>query len=148
MRLAGALIALLLLLGCGETPRGLEDLSTLVVTLPDGARIQAELLSRTEEMRWGMMGRDALEADHGLLFAHPQPGYNRYWMYQVRVPLDIIWMDSERRIVEISPDTPPCPKPPEQCPSYGGHAVSRYVLELAAGSAARHGLRVGDRLNF
>jgi uncharacterized membrane protein (UPF0127 family) len=70
-------------------------------------------------------------------------------MYQVRIPLDIIWMDHDRRIVEISANTPAClSRSAHECPSYGGHEKARYVLELAGGGAALYGLKVGDTLGF
>ena len=138
----------LALAGCGERRAGLEDLRTLEVRLPDGATIRAEVLTEPADMARGMMFRDALEPARGMLFVHPASGQYRYWMYQVKIPLDIIWLDSSRRIVEISPQTPPCPGPADRCPSYGGNALARYVLELAGGEAARHGLRLGDTLDF
>jgi uncharacterized membrane protein (UPF0127 family) len=97
----------------------------------------------------GMMFRDSLAKDRGMLFVHPSDGNYAYWMYQCRIPLDIIWMNHDRRIVEISTDTPPCPsKAAHECPSFGGHEKARYVLELAGGGAALYGLHVGDSLSF
>ena len=101
-----------------------------------------------EDMARGMMFRDLLPPDRGMLFVHPAAGRYRYWMFQVSVPLDIIWLDARRRIVEISPDTPPCQAQARDCPSYGGNADSQYVLELAGGMAARYGLKLGDVLGF
>ena len=46
------------------------------------------------------------------------------------MPLDIIFMDSNRQIVEISADTPPCTTKPDDCPIYGGHHIEQFVLEL------------------
>ncbi|MBI1895038.1 MAG: DUF192 domain-containing protein [Acidobacteria bacterium] len=84
-----------------------------------------------------------------MLFIHGSPGRYPYWMYNVKVPLDIIWLGLDRRIVEISANTPPCRETSaKNCPNYGGQEEAAYVLELPAGSAARHGLRRGDRLNF
>jgi uncharacterized membrane protein (UPF0127 family) len=72
-----------------------------------------------------------------------------YWMHNVKVPLDIIWMDSSRRVVEISANTPGCDgKPASDCPSYGGAVPSSFVLEIGAGLAARHGIREGVVLDF
>ena len=65
-----------------------------------------------------------------------------------KVPLDIIWMDRERRVVEVSADTPPCLKEAAECPSYGGTAESYYVLEVAGGQAAALQLKLGDKLRF
>jgi uncharacterized membrane protein (UPF0127 family) len=135
--------------GCSEQrPVTLEEFGTRVVTLPDGQRIRAEVMMRPEDMMRGMMFRDSLAPNRGMLFIHDRPGEYTYWMYQVRIPLDIIWMDKNRRIVEMSPNTPPCKTKASQCPSYGGHKEAMMVLELAAGSIEKHHLRVGDVLDF
>ena len=84
-----------------------------------------------------------------MLFVHTADENHPYWMYKVRIPLDIIWMDHSRRIVEIVANAPPCPSAPaHDCPSFGGHEKSRYVLELAGGGAAQYGVKIGDQLNF
>jgi uncharacterized membrane protein (UPF0127 family) len=69
-------------------------------------------------------------------------------MSNVKVPLDIIFMDAGRRIVEISANTPPCLKKPADCPVYGGHTDEQFVLELRAGEAQRLGLQKGQTLAF
>jgi len=110
--------------------------------------IAETMLQEIDQMR-GMMFRDSLAKDRGMLFVHRAEGNYPYWMYQVRIPLDIIWMDHQRRIVEISANTPPCPsKSARQCPNFGGHEKARYVLELAGGGAALYGLRTGDVVSF
>ena len=84
-----------------------------------------------------------------MLFFHPQPGKYKYWMYQVKIPLDIIWMDAGHKVVEISANTPPCPsKTAHECPMFGGNEDAKYVLELAGGGAARNGVRVGSVIDF
>lgn len=97
----------------------------------------------------GMMFRDSLAPDRGMLFIHGAPGKYSYWMYQVRIPLDIIWIAPNHGIVEISADTPPCPsKSASACPSFGGQQTAVYVLELAGGSARKYSLKVGDTISF
>jgi uncharacterized membrane protein (UPF0127 family) len=147
MRLILAL--LVSMAACSRAPEAAPAVAeTRTVTLPDGTRLEAELKVRPEDMALGMMHRDALPPGRAMLFIHPEPGRYGYWMHNVRVPLDIVWMDRERRIVEISAETPPCPKPAEECPSYGGNLEAMYVLELNGGQAAVHGLKQGDRLDF
>ena len=144
------LVAVLLLAcGCGKKTDEGEVLNTTEVTLPNGKTVVAEtMLNQMDQMR-GMMFRDSLAKDRGMLFVHRADGNYPYWMYQCRIPLDIIWMDHDRRIVEISPNTPPCPSTSaKECPSFGGHERARYVLELAGGGAALYGLKVGDKLSF
>ncbi len=136
-------------LGCGPKPVTLDEYQTAVVTFPNGNRVRAEMMLKDIDILRGMMFRDSLAPDRGMLFIHSRPDKYKYWMYQVRIPLDIIWMDRDRRIVEISADTPPCKaKKSSECPTYGGSFDSLYVLELGGGMAAKHGLKVGDTLRF
>jgi len=119
------------------------------ITLPNGRRLIAEVLVRPEDMARGMMFRDPLPSNRALLFLHAQPGRYPYWMYNVKAPLDIIWMDASGRVVEISAHTPPCPSlAPEDCRSYGGTEVAAAVLEIRAGLAAESGIRLGVQLEY
>lgn len=138
---------LLSLLGGGCRREPIEP-GVVTVTLPGGQKIRAEVMSRPEDMARGMMFREHLAPDRGMLFVHGTPGRYRYWMYQCLIPLDILWMDAERRIVEISENTPPCRGQSWECPSYGGNHDAQFVLELAGGVARKYGLKPGDRLSF
>jgi uncharacterized membrane protein (UPF0127 family) len=148
MRLAALLLLALALAGCGPKTDTLADFGSRLVTLPAGRQIRAEVLINPQDMARGMMFRDSLAPDRGMLFLHAEAGNYPYWMYQVRIPLDIIWMDSERRVVEIAANTPPCKTGPGQCPTYGGHFRAQYVLELAGGMAAKYGIKPGETLEF
>ena len=105
----------------------MDTFDTRVVTLPDGFRVRAQVMADPVDMLRGMMFRDSLAANRGMLFIHPKPGKYQYWMYQVRIPLDIIWMDANGRIVEMSPNTPPCKTKASACPKYGGHETALMV---------------------
>ncbi|HEV8413204.1 MAG TPA: DUF192 domain-containing protein [Bryobacteraceae bacterium] len=145
-----ALSALFLLLSaCGPKTTGEGELNTTEITFPNGRAVLAETMRQQVDQMRGMMFRDSLAKDRGMLFVHPSEMNVPYWMYQVRIPLDIIWMDHQRRIVEISANTAACTaKSSHDCPSYGGNEKARYVLELAGGGAALYGLKVGDTLTF
>ena len=139
----------LLLAGCGPRAVTLEEYNTRVVTLPDGYKVRCEVMATPQDMARGMMFRDSLAEDRGMLFLHNQPGPYRYWMYNVRIPLDMIWMDANRRIVELAADAQPCTEEdPNRCRAYGGAAMAIIVLELPAGSIEKHGLKVGQQLRF
>ena len=108
--------------GCGPKSIGsLNDLGLRTLTFPDGTKIRAELVTREEDLRRGLMYRDALAEGAGMLFAYGQPGVYRYWMYNVKFPIDIIWLDGNRRIVQIIHKVPPCTVAADQCPVYGGN---------------------------
>jgi len=142
-------LVLMVMCACGSKPADVGDLNITEVTFPNGRKVAAETMLREIDQMRGMMFRDSLAKDRGMLFVHPSEANYTYWMYQVRIPLDIIWMNRDRRIVEISANTPPCPsKAAHECPSFGGHEKARYVLELAGGGAAMYGLKVGETLNF
>ncbi len=125
---------------------GLPQLASTPITLPNGARIQAELAVSGAEVQRGLMFRPTLASDQGMLFFFNSAAVWRFWMLNTLIPLDIIWMNSDREILFINADTPICEQQP--CPTYGPNQRSRYVLELAAGEAARRGLRPGDRLDW
>jgi len=136
-----------------STSRGVNlgdpPLAASPVRLPNGQTIVAELAATAPERQRGLMQRSQLASDRGMLFLFDRPDFYPFWMYRTVIPLDIIWLDSNRRIVFVSPDTPPCrSEDSRQCPTYGGREVAQYVLEVAAGVAARQGLRVGDRLEW
>ena len=145
----GALLLCLMLASCGGSRSTMEDFNARDVTLPNGKVIRAELATDQETMARGLMFRESLAPDRGMLFIHQKPGRWQYYMYQCKIPLDMIWMDNSRRIVEISADTPPCRSTEaSDCPLYGGHADARYVLELGGGQAKKNGLKIGDEISF
>jgi uncharacterized protein len=144
-----SLCGVLFLISCDGGNSKVEDLTTTEITLPNGNKVQAEMMVRPVDLARGLMFRNSLAADRGMLFIHSKEDSYQYWMYQVRFPLDIIWMSKDRRIVEISANTPPCTaKSANDCPHYGGNVPALFVLELNAGQAAKQGLRPGDTLLF
>ena len=125
------------------------ELPTTTVTLPDGTPIEAELAITQEQQGRGLMFREYLPDDKGMLFVGMESLGRGFWMYQCLIPLDMLWLNGNHEIVEIEAEVPPCKDvDPRGCPTYGGKVASVYILELAAGQAAAHGLKVGDRLSF
>jgi len=119
------------------------------VHLPDGTTIAAETATTPKQQARGLMFRKNLAHDHGMIFMFTDQTPRGFWMYNTLIPLDIIWIDANQRIVFISANTPPCPsRNPTECPNYGVGIPAQYVLELAAGQAMKHNLKVGEQLNF
>src|SRR5580658_8665340 len=142
------LAALLPLTSCGPKPTTLEDFPTRPVTLPSGQVIRAETMVDNIDLIRGLMFRTSLAPDHGMLFVHPKPDKHQHWMYQVLIPLDIIWMDSNHDIVEIVANAEPCKTQASKCPQYGGNQISSFVLEVASGMARKYGLQVSQRIQW
>jgi uncharacterized membrane protein (UPF0127 family) len=137
------------LAGCGSPPDTTDEIGVTLVKFPNGQRIQAETMRTQIELLKGLMFRESLPEGRGMLFIHPEEDIFHYWMYQTKIPLDIIWMDHDHRIVEMSLNTPPCTsKSAKECPNYGGNFKSKFVLEVNAGVAAKNGLKTGDVLDF
>lgn len=140
---------LILFAACNsEEQKDLRDFNSRTVTMPDGRTIRAESVTNQTDMMRGMKYRDKLERDRGMLFSHGSEGNYRYWMYEVRIPLDLIWLDKTRTVVQLIHNAPPCPGPEEKCPSYGGDFKAIYVLELPAGMAKEYGIKPGVKLQF
>jgi uncharacterized membrane protein (UPF0127 family) len=146
MRLLAALV-LIFTSACGPRSVAINDFRSTEITLPNGKKILAEIMHQEVDMMRGMMFRESLAADRGMLFIHGGPGKYAYWMYQVKIPLDMIWMDRSRNIVEIVNSAAPCvSKKNNECPQYGGNQMAMFVLELAGGEASKNRLQVGDKL--
>ncbi len=122
---------------------GLVQIST-----PNGATIQAEIADTTEKRAKGLMYRDSLAKDRGMLFTFAEPQLWTFWMKNTRISLDIIWMDGKKRIVHIERNVPTCPRTDDGCPQYQPNDHAVYVLELAAGVADALKLQRGSVLKF
>ena len=112
-----------------------------------GERFQVEVADDDAERARGLMFRDAMADDHGMLFIHDRQEPQAYWMKNTRIPLDILYFDRDRRLVSQQRDVPPC-SAGDRCPPYPSRAPARYVLELNAGEAARLQLEDGAELRF
>lgn len=115
-------------------------------TLPDGTRIRIELAVTPQEHQLGLMFRDSLAADHGMIFIFDEDGIWPFWMKNTFIPLDMVWLDGAGVVAEVRDNVQPCRADP--CPSYTPLARSRFVLELAAGAARTHGVKTGATLRF
>jgi uncharacterized membrane protein (UPF0127 family) len=137
------------LAACSQQSDPVRDFTAREVTMPNGKKVLAEVMTDPVDMSRGMMFRDSLAPDRGMLFIHGSAGRYQYFTYQVKIPLDMIWIDPSHRVAEISANTPPCPaKSARVCPQYGGHEMALYVLELAGGMAAKYGVHVGSTIEF
>lgn len=113
----------------------------------DGKRYQVEVADTEDERARGLMFRDALAADHGMLFIHDNEAPQAYWMKNTHIPLDILYFDNRLALVSAQRDVPACTLG-DGCPIYPSSGPARYVLELNAGQAATLGLKPGDRLQL
>jgi hypothetical protein len=107
---------------------------------------KASTAINTFQWQRGLMFRKDLGADKGLLFIFSQAGDYPFWMKNTLVPLDIIWLNSQKEVVFIQSDAPPCLKDP--CPVFSAGQPSLYVLEINALEASKNDIKIGDRADF
>lgn len=134
-----SLFCLLLLAGCASADDSWVELG--------GKHYSVEVAHTDAQRERGLMFRDELAPDRGMLFVHDRQEPQAYWMKNTRIPLDILYFDNARKLVSQQRDVPPCSLG-DACPPYPSEAPARYVLELSAGEAAKLGLRNGMTLRL
>lgn len=112
-----------------------------------GERFVVEIADDDQERARGLMFRESMGDDRGMLFIHDHQSPQAYWMKNTKIPLDILYFDKNRKLVSQQRDVPPCSLG-NRCPPYPSNAPALYVLELNAGQAARLGLKDGAELSF
>ncbi len=141
----------LILLSLFITTAACPEEDPAIVRLPDGSEFLCEIADTDIEHVTGLSQYESLAPDRGMLFVYRFDSGLSFWMPPaMKFNLDILFLDSERRIIHIAADVPPCKNPNGwDCPSYGpGDKPGRYVVELAARTAETHGLKLGDTLEF
>jgi uncharacterized protein len=99
-----------------------------------------------EDRAMGLMFRPSLPLDRGMIFVFETSAFHGIWMKNCRFPIDILWLDEEKRVVHVAEAVPPCREEP--CPVYSPMRRAAYVVELNAGQARREGAVVGAALRF
>lgn len=114
--------------------------------LPDGFIVDLELAVTPQEVADGLMYRPSLPENRGMLFIFEADRYPSFWMKNTLIPLDLVFLDSTGSVVDVVANVPPCAADP--CPTYSPKTPARAVLEMAAGTAARHGVEAGAVVTF
>jgi uncharacterized membrane protein (UPF0127 family) len=105
-----------------------------------------EIAATGEQRERGLMFREHLDKDKGMLFVFDSEGDYPFWMKNTKIPLDMIWMNQNKYVVYIGKNTQPCINDPCQSINPGKNAL--YVLEVNAGTADALGLKEGDKFIF
>jgi uncharacterized protein len=107
--------------------------------------IDLEVAKTPEQQAIGLMFRESLPGDRGMLFPLQSERLASFWMKNVSIDLDMIFLQ-QGKVVHIANKVPPCRRDP--CPIYGPNTFVDTVLELAGGRAEQLGLKVGDRVEI
>lgn len=122
-----------------DPPRA-APLPTARVTFPEanGVSVEAELVRTPRDNERGLMYRKAMAEDRGMLFDLGDRGDHQFWMHNTCIPLDMLFIDFDGLIVGIVENAPTLD---DGARSVG--CASRFVLEVNAGWARRHGVKPG-----
>lgn len=120
----------------GPDPRA-QHLPAMTVQL--GSRpFRLEVARSDKEQEAGLMFRDPLQKDHGMIFIFSDEQPRSFWMKNTKIPLDIIYAAGNGKIVAIKPMRP------FDLTNVDSDAPAMYAIELNLGAAATTGLKVGD----
>jgi uncharacterized protein len=136
------LFVALVLAGCGGDG---DEPSAVIETGDEEVVVRVEVADTDAERQRGLMERQSLDTDAGMLFLFPESVRGAFWMKNTLIPLSIAFYDEDGRILRIL-DMQPCRHDP--CPLYDPDVAYRGALEVNLGAFARWGVREGDRLRL
>ena len=114
-------------------------------TLPENIKIQLEVAQTEEQQMMGLMYRPALPDNRGMLFVFETPQPIKFWMKNVPVALDMVFL--QNGVVQyIQASAPPCDREP--CSTYGPNVPIDQVIELRSGRAKELGLQIKDKIKI
>lgn len=139
---------------CSPGPRAapvavpFETARIWIVTGPDSIPLTIEVASTPAQWERGLMGRDTLDPEGGLLFVFDEPrgAEDGFWMWQTFLPLELATLDAEGRITVILEMEPCLERDPEACTEYLPGVPHSAALEVNRGWFARNGVGVGARV--
>lgn len=147
--LAGALLT-----GCKDKPASVKEITTEAVTFKKEAEgyliksngdtikhLQLEIADDDYQRETGLMYRESMEEDQGMLFIFDREEPRGFYMKNTNIPLDLIFLNSQNRVVSISKNTKP--QSLETIPS---QVPAQYVLEVNASLSDQWEIAVGDSL--
>ena len=94
----------------------------------------------------GLMHRSSMPQNNGMLFVFSDDDYRTFWMKNTLIPLDIIFVSSDMKIVDIKRAFQPCTG--LVCEKYTSQSKSRYAIEVNANFTSNHNISIGDAIEF
>lgn len=148
-----AFLSVFLLTGCTFTNAVWSSLTRLFTgklptqqmvleTKKGSVELKVEVADREGERERGLMEREEVKTGEGMWFVFEDEAPRSFWMKNTLVPLDIIFFDSQKKVVSIVDNMEPCKA--AECPGYDSATPAMFALEVPAGFAAENGLNLGD----
>ena len=105
-----------------------------------------EIAKTDAEREQGLMNRNELDKNKGMLFIFDKEGNYPFWMKNTLIPLDMIWLDANQKVVFIKDGAQPCKT--LICPVIIPSGNAQYVLEINSGVAKNLGIKIGDMMEL
>ena len=133
----------LFIMSSEQFQKTIEQSETQTILQVNGVALNVEQADTREKQTQGLSGRKVLKEDAGMLFVYENVGNPRIWMKDMHFPIDIIWINREKEVVEIheniSPDTYP--------QVFYSSVPVQYVLEVNAGWSKKVNITIGDTIS-
>lgn len=111
--------------------------------------IEAKVADSASERKRGLANQESLPLGEGMLFVFQNEGTYGIWMKDMKFAIDIVWLDRNKKIVDIAKNIPPEPeKKEDELTIYKPQSAALYVLEVNAGLTSLHAILVGDAVEF
>lgn len=139
------LLTYILLTGCEQTNPETTELSKFLSVTINDHQFFVETATTVSEQTQGLMHRTELPENKGMLFIYPDSQIRSFWMKNTLIPLDIIFIDQNKQIINIHTATP-CETEP--CQTYKSKSPAQFVLEINAGLTSKLNFSEGTTVDF
>ncbi len=126
-------------------PKPVNGYKQINVTV-NGIRLVTDIASTGDQRSKGLAVKDDLKENEAMLFVFSKENEYGFWMKDMKFPIDIIWLDSDRKVVHVEHSLDPCG--PDSCPIYEPDGDALYVLETVAGFAEQYDVVEGTLIEF
>ncbi len=130
----------------GSTNQSNNGYSQVNITV-NGVELMADIAATSDQQSKGLGVKDSLNENEAMLFPFRTESEHTFWMIGMKFPIDIIWLDADKKVVHIEYSLNPC-KPDSPCPTYTPKEGSLYVLETVAGFAQKYNVTEGTPVEF
>ena len=125
-----------------------KKVGSIVVFPRQNMEINIEVADTSYQWSKGLMFRENMAQNSGMLFIFPDEAIRSFWMKNTLIPLDIIYISKNKVIVDVKENFLPCPPNQFICPTYASKGAAMYVLEVNAGVVAKNSIHIGDKVEF
>jgi len=125
-----------------ETPRPYDRSEVFIGDL----KIHADLADTPNKQTNGLVWRSQLNDSEGMLFVFSSERSLNFWMKNMLIPIDIVFVTSDMKVINVYKSVPPCAN--DSCKPYASSKPAKYALELSAGFCERHGVHPGDSISI